>query len=465
MITFLEMRRAEVNYSAYFGSLSDLMQKAGAAVASQIKSMVPAGSKVLFLCGTGNNGGDGLTAAEMIRECCDVKVIIVSKDGNVKSQLAKNALSSYRGQQEKLENLASAIGWADLIVDAILGTGSKPGLREPVRSAVALVNASGKTVLSIDLPSGLGSGESIKPNLTVTFTDLKEGMSQENSGRIVIQDIGIPQSCFDHSGPGDFVYYQLPLSSSHKGMNGEVSVIAGWESYGAGVISSRAALSSGVDLVKVYIPADHIDRFASHSFEFMLREYSQGSLDEIARSSAVLIGPGLGAGEGREEMILGILEKYQGSVVLDADALKVLPYESISGKRAVITPHRKEFEIFTGMEPTEESAVSFASRCGCTVLLKGETDIITDGTTTIHSQGGNARMTMGGTGDMLAGLVAGFLAKGMPSIRAASFASYVNKAAGSLCYLEKGYWYSVQDMLERVPYVINDSMRQVSDGK
>ncbi len=461
MITFPEMRRAEINYSAFYGPLSDLMQRAGASVAAEIKSMVPSGSKVLFLCGTGNNGGDGLTAAEMVRDCCSVKVIIVSLDGRVKSDLAQKALSSYHGEMEKLENLPSAITWADLVVDAILGTGTKPGLREPVKSAINVVNSSGKAVLSIDLPSGLGSEEAIKPIRTVTFTDTKEGMTPNNSGMIVIRDIGIPASCFNHSGPGDFVYYPLPLSSSHKGMNGELSVIAGWESYGAGVISSKAALSTGIDLVKVYLPPTMIDRFASHSVEFMLREYDQKYIEQISKSSAILIGPGLGTGDDRSEMIHGILERYTGPIVLDADALKIMRPEVLKGKNAVITPHRKEFEIFTGLDPTEENAISSAQRYGFTVLLKGETDIITDGRMKIHSPGGNARMTMGGTGDMLAGLVAGFVAKGMPSVRAASFASYINKASADLCYVEKGYWYSVQDMLEKVPYVINSSLKLV----
>ena len=457
MLDFATIRRAEVNYAAFHGGLGVLMERAGRAVAEEIRKTVRKGSGILFLCGSGNNGGDGITAAGFLSGEYETTVIIASGDGKVKTELAANALEKYHGRMAPFEDAEREGAKADYIVDALLGTGSKRSLREPVLTAVRIMNESGKEILSVDIPTGLGTREAVKPSVTVTFTGRKKGMTPRNSGIIRIADVGIPDDCFSNSGPGDFIFYPIPEAASHKGMNGIVSVVAGWESFGAGVMTSLSALRTGVDLVKVYLPKDRIMAFYGYSPELMLNEFDRGSIDEINRSHCLLIGPGMGKEGFDREAAESTIRECRVPMVIDANTLKVIDRSLLKGKEVVVTPHHGEFEIFSGLKPTERNARSVARETGCVVLLKGSTDIITDGKTTLHGVGGNARMTMGGTGDMLAGLVAGFTARGMPLLNAASFSAYVNKSAGELAFVEKGYWYSAMDMMEKFPFVINDA--------
>ena len=457
MLDFATIRRAEVNYAAFHGGLDVLMEKAGSAVAEEIRKTVRKGSRILFLCGTGNNGGDGITAARLLSGEYETTVIIASGGGKVKTELAANAMEKYHGRIASFEDAEVEVAKTDYIVDALLGTGSKRSLREPVLSAVRMMNGSGKGILSVDVPTGLGTRERVKPSVTVTFTGRKKGMTQGNSGIIRIADIGIPEDCFSDAGPGDFIFYPIPEADSHKGMNGIVSVIAGWESFGAGVMTSLSALRTGVDLVKVYLPKDRMMAFYGYSPELMLNELDSGSIDEINRSHCLLIGPGMGKEGFDREAAENVIRKCGVPMVIDANTLKIIDRSMLKGKKVVVTPHHGEFEIFSGLSATERNARLVARETGCVVLLKGRTDIITDGKTTFHGVGGNARMTMGGTGDMLAGLVAGFVARGMPLLNAASFAAYVNKTAGELAFVEKGYWYSAMDMMEKFPFVINDA--------
>ncbi len=457
MLDFPSIRRAEINYLSLYGDLEVLLERAGKAVADEVGLAAKKGSKVLFLCGSGNNGADGLKAASFLKKEYDTCVIIVSSSGKVKTELAKGSLAGYDGRLEQLDKLDSEIRSADLIVDGILGTGSRISLQEPVLSAVRSINKSGKKIISIDIPTGLGSKEAVKPVTTVTFTDTKKGMNKANSGLIKVVDIGIPEDCFSRSGPGDFLYYPLPQETSHKGMNGTLAVIAGWQSFGAGVMASLSALKSGCDLVKVYLPKSSLSAFYGYSPELMLFEFDDSAVEDIRKADAVLVGPGMGKSQEQFNLMRKIIGSLSKPVVVDANTLKGMKPELLAGRNAVVTPHHGEFEIFTGYKADEKNAVKAAKAFKGVVLLKGNNDIITDGESVLTSKGGNARMTMGGTGDVLAGLVAGFIAKGMPNLYAASFASYVNKMAADLCFAEKGYWYSVTDILDRIPYVINDA--------
>jgi NAD(P)H-hydrate epimerase len=138
--------------------------------------------------------------------------------------------------------------------------------------------------------------------------------------------------------------------------------------------------------------------------------------------------------------------------LVDADGIKTLNRCKYTRKRPiVVTPHRKEFEILTGMEATEDNAYSYARKTGNVVLLKGKVDIITDGKRIIHSPGGNARMTMGGTGDLLAGIVAALLAKGIDELHASALGSFINKKVGENAFLRHSYWFGIMDMVNTIP--------------
>ncbi|WP_075057525.1 hypothetical protein [Thermogymnomonas acidicola] len=197
------------------------------------------------------------------------------------------------------------------------GVGAHGTPREPYASAIRKINTSGKAVVSIDVPSGLGSEIAVRPpHITVTFTDVKEGMTGENSGKIVVRDIGIPRDAVYRAGPGDMLFYPI-RSRSHKGMNGTLSVFGGWSYYGSAVIAARAALAAGCDLVKVYTTRENAPLIASHSFEYMVSSIGDSVPEEAFRSRCILLGPGLGRDFDRR-IVSQIIMRAQ-RIVLDAD--------------------------------------------------------------------------------------------------------------------------------------------------
>src|SRR2546421_8641784 len=195
MISPAEMRVLDRN-AQYFGvSILELMENAGKAVADAARSEFGApGKNVLVLCGTGNNGGDGLVAARHLAKEARVTVLLArSPDQFVTPEAATN-FERLRDVQilAGLDKSEEAIAAADLLIDALLGIGAEGGLREPFASLVRQVNGSGKPILSVDVPSGFGTGSMVRPPWTVALHDVKEGMTPDNGGRGRIGDIGIP---------------------------------------------------------------------------------------------------------------------------------------------------------------------------------------------------------------------------------------------------------------------------------
>ena len=458
MISFLDQKRMDINYQYRNGDLFLLMTNAGKAVAKVISDNFKPGSVILIVCGTGNNAGDGIMAAQFLQEKFSVSVYLIKGKSSMNTDIARKALRGFKGKVHEDDAIESMLESSDIIVDSILGTGTSGELREPYASVIKKINKSGKKVVSVDIPSGLGTGTMVHPDITVTFTDLKEGMNSSNSGMIEVMDIGIPDNAVNYSGPGDLLYLKPPGKDSHKGENGTVAIVGGWSFHGSAVISSMGSLAVGTDLVRVYTTRQNYGIISSYNPEIIVREVVPDKLplDEIRKHKSILIGPGMGISGEYEKSILSLIASYEGEIIIDADALKMLSSHknSIMGKKITVTPHKQEFLRFYDEDPTRENAEDLSRHYGFTTVLKGSTDIITDGVSTILTDGGNSRMTMGGTGDLLAGIISGLISRGMTRLRACSAGTFINKKAAEISFNSKSYFFSVKDMIDAIPKVM-----------
>src|SRR2546426_622017 len=397
MISPAEMRVLDRN-AQYFGvSILELMENAGKAVADAARSeFAAAGKSVLVLCGTGNNGGDGLVAARHLAKDARVTVLLArSPDQFATPEAAKN-FERLRDVQilAGLDKSEEAIAAAELLIDALLGIGVEGPLREPYAALIRQMNASGKPILSVDVPSGFGTDRPVRPTVTVTLHDVKEGMTAENSGRTRVADIGIPTKIATMIGPGEFTLYPVPRATSHKGQNGRVLVIAGGPYTGAPALVGYGALGVGADLIHVATPALAASVVASYSPMFIVHP--------------------------------------------------------LVGHRLLREDTRQIVDLASRAEIVREAAKAF----GATILLKGHVDIVTDGARVKFNYTGNPGMTVGGTGDVLCGVVAGLLSKGMSPFDAARLAAFTNGYAGDVAFKVKSYGLTSVDVAENLGRVL-----------
>lgn len=460
MIPFDEVGVLDRN-AQYLGvPTSQLMENAGKAVADAVmKRYNLAHKKVTVICGTGNNGGDGFVAARYLRVHAEVTVILLADEKGITSDIARLNLSKIKGKVKTLvmpANLGELINSSDVIIDAMLGVGISGKLREPYASVVKKLNASHRQIVSVDVPTGMGTDLAIRPSMTVTFHGLKEGMEKAKCGKVQVADIGIPKEAETFIGPGEYVYLPKPLPGSHKGDNGRLVVVGGGPYTGAPAFSALAAYRMGVDLVRILTPSSAAAIIAGYSPSFIVQALPGQGLnashveDVIAAlhdCDALVIGPGVGSVPDSLAAICDILSRCQKPVVIDADAIRAVGQNRkvLKGLKAVITPHAGEFELLTGeklpeeQEGKERAVRSWAKRLELTILLKGHGDIVSDGTHLKRNRTGNPGMTVGGTGDVLTGIVGGLLAKGVSPYNAARIAALTNGYAGDLAFADVGY--------------------------
>ncbi len=466
MLDFIEVAILDKNSEFRGVPPKQLMENAGKALAEEIYERYP-GKNIIFLCGTGNNGGDGYVAARYLGEWMDldeVKVFLIKGPEGIKSDLAKKNL-------DKLDcKIIREIDFNELedhvIVDALLGTGIKGKIREPYRSIIQDINESSNNIISVDLPSGLGADIQVKPELTVTFHDLKNSMSKANCGEIVVKDIGIPKEAENFTGPGELLLYPVPETGSHKGENGNLLIIGGGPYTGAPALAGLAAYRVGVDLVHFAVPNTIKDVVAGFSPSFivhplegskLVEDHVDKLLDLSEKCDAVILGPGIGDGDSTKKACREFIERVEKPLVIDADGLKSAAEnpESLS-KNTVITPHSGEIQMFDEGSESMELADKLAKKYDITVILKGETDYITNGVRSKENDFGGPAMTVGGTGDTLAGVVGGLLSKRMSSFDAARLGIFITCRAGELAFQDFSWGLMPEDISERIPDVFKD---------
>ena len=462
-----------------------LMECAGRQVVATIEERVEDldASRIAVLCGQGNNGGDGFVVARTLLQAGhDVAVFLVGRTADVSGDARINLEILGRlghtlveiGNEQEWELHASDVFACDLLVDAIVGTGLSRPLSGLFETVVRDINAATIPVVAIDLPSGLSGstpdviGPAIEADLTVTFAAPKLPHvlppAEALCGDVVTVEIGIPAEVVEAlDGPRlDVITRDMVLASfepreadTHKGDYGRVLVVAGSVGRtGAAYLAAVAALRSGAGLVTVATPASALPVVASMAPEFMTlplperdgRVDTEAALETILEASAdvIAIGPGLGTGEEIRALVFGLIERTGVPLVLDADAITVCAADpdrlrARDGLDVIITPHPGEMARLVGRSTDDvqkarlETAQAFATAHGVHVVLKGHRTLVVspDGRTAINRTG-NPGMATGGTGDVLTGVIAAWLAQLLDPETATRVGVYLHGKAGDL---------------------------------
>ena len=489
MITTDRMAAVDANAAALGVPRKQLMESSGNAVAREVRAVAEPGATVALVCGRGNNGGDGLVAARFLGEY-DASVRLLGRPETIRTGIAREnweALASAEIPAEAVVDsrdfdLAGLGGVdsdgdePDVIVDAMLGSGVSGALREPERTAAAAINASDATVIAVDVPSGIdadtgdptgGSGAvAVDADRVVTFHDEKPGLAALDAD-VAVADIGIPAAAERFTGPGDLLGLDRD-PDSHKGDNGEVLVVGGGPYTGAPTLSALAALRAGADLVRVACPESVASEVQGFSPNLIVRplpgdrvgsSHAERVASLAADGDVAVLGPGLGGGDGTEAFVREFLTAYAGRAVVDADALRVVP-EVDTDAELICTPHQGELVGMggeTARDPNERAELvsAFAAAIGHTLLVKGAVDVVADGDDVRLNRTGNPGMTVGGTGDVLAGTV-GALAAVTDSFRAAAVGAYVVGRAGDLAAEANGVGLVATDLPDRLPEAMRD---------
>ncbi len=461
--------------SAFYGvSEEELMENAGRALAKVILPKYE-GKKCMIFCGTGNNGGDGFVAARYLSQKCDTRIVLL---GKVNSALSIKNFRKVKGLGIPVYNFGEELvnkilEESEVVVDAMLGVGISGELREPYTKAVEMINDADAPIISVDMPTGFGGKVVVKPSLTVTFHDKKDGMNERNSGEILVKDIGIPKEAETYVGPGEMIYYPLPKKESHKGENGIVVTIGGGPYTGAPSLSALATLATGADLSFLLTPKNIWKIIASFSPDLIVRPFDGEFLSEkhipvikkfIKKADAIIIGPGIGEREESQKTCWELVKEgvfLEKKVVVDADAIVSLKEKDCKGN-VVITPHAGEFKELTGVmlpkniDERKRIVMKEAEKLSATILLKGVPDIITDGNAVKLNEIHNQAMTVGGTGDVLAGICGAVLSKGVEPYNAARIAVFLNGMAGNYAFEKKSYGMVASDLLKEIPEVLKN---------
>ena len=461
----------------------DLMEAAGRAVADAVSGRWSRRPTVV-LCGPGNNGGDGFVAARRLaKRGWPVTLALLGSTSRLQGDAAYHA-GLWDGPIHPLT--PKVVDNAELVIDALFGAGLSRGLEGDALATVLRVQEAGTPVAAVDMPSGVSgdTGEvigeaALRSTLTVTFFRKKPGHvlfpGRGLCGETVICDIGIPEgvledirpACFENGPELWLHHFSWRGPESHKYDFGHALVRGGGELTGAARLACRSALRVGAGLVSVACPDDAVPIYAAAFPSLMVRkvrdEKAFADLLGDRRINAVLVGPGNGVVESTRQAVLAVLEAGK-SAVLDADALSVFQpdpkvlFDALS-ERCILTPHAGEFaRLFSELEGDRLSVcIEAAEASQAIVLLKGaDTVIAAPGSRAVINSNAPPDLATAGTGDVLAGLVVGLLAQGLPPFEAASAAAWLHGRVAE----DLGPGLVAEDLPEALPPVLAALRRQ-----
>jgi NAD(P)H-hydrate epimerase len=448
LVTAEETRRAE---DAHDGSLEELMERAGTAVARVVLARFP--GRVAVVCGKGNNGGDGRVCARVIREA---------------------------GREVTVVEGLGDLGEPDVIVDALLGIGLKEAPREDAARMIERINASGKPVVAIDVPSGVDAstgevpGVAVRATVTVTFAAAKVGLAiapgRAHAGSVHVASIGLATHEHEHALVPATALAAIPRKSrgSTKYRAGSVLVVGGSRGMtGAPMLAALAAFRADAGYVGIATPESSVPVIESRVLEAvkwplpedsagrLLARSAEGVLEAADRADAVALGPGLGRTDGTKQLVRVLLERLELPVVVDADALWELePFARAAP--TVLTPHSGELARLLAATAEEVDAHRLhavrraTSIYGSVVLLKGADTLVGAPRAGLLVAGyGLPSLATAGTGDVLAGVIAAFLAKGLEPQLAAAAGAVAHGLASRLAEPQVGMVAS--DLLPALP--------------
>ncbi|MEW6751446.1 MAG: NAD(P)H-hydrate dehydratase [Candidatus Latescibacterota bacterium] len=473
---------------------AQLMESAGRRVVEVIAERWQGmdGLGVVVACGRGNNGGDGFVVGRhLLQAGAGVRLFLAADPGAVHGDAAlhREGFCAAGGRCEALATeddfgaFQAALAGADVVVDALLGTGTRGAARGPVARAIECLNAAGRPVVAVDVPSGLDAddgrvhGPCVRAAITVTFGLPKVGQlffpGRDYCGDLRLVDIGLAPRAVREAASAAYLLTEDAMAevipdrpgNAHKGSCGSVAVVAGSVGMtGAASLTAGTALAAGAGKVTLGVPASLNDILEVKLTEVMTRPLPEvrrhrclalrglGEALALAQAADVLaVGPGVGRHRETCELVRRLLERVGRPAVVDADALYALGgvTAQLAGRAAatVLTPHLGEFSRLTGL-PIEQvqdapldQAGRFAAAHGIILVLKGAPTVVAlaDGRRFVNPTG-NAGMATAGAGDVLTGLIAGLMAQGVAPEMAACLGVYLHGRAGDLARDEIGEW-------------------------
>jgi len=483
MLTAQDVAVLDANAEALGVPRKQLMESSGNAVARVVRDLVDPGAEVAIVAGRGNNGGDALVAARFLDDC-ETTVHLLGRASTIGTDIAREnwdaLVAADYDAREVTDSTDLDLGSPDLVVDAMLGTGVAGDLREPAATAAERMAASDATVLSVDVPSGVdpdgeaSAANAVTADYVVTFHETKQGL-EAVAAEVRVEPIGIPAAAETFVGPGDLLRLGRD-PTSHKGDHGEVLVVGGGPYTGAPALSAQAALRAGADLVRVACPSPVAREMQGYSENLIVRPFDgdhlgSGHVDAVgdlaAQHDTLVLGPGLGDADETLDAVRQLLSGFEGTAVVDADALQVVP-EVTTDATLLCTPHQGELRKMGGEtadDPAERAALvaEFAGDLGHTLLVKGAQDVISDGERTRRNRTGNPGMTVGGTGDVLAG-ACGALASALDAHDAACIAAFANGRAGDIAVEEQGYGLVATDLVDTLPRALRRPDEDIAGG-
>ncbi len=483
MITGERMAAVDENAAALGVPRKQLMESSGHAIAREIREVADPGARVAVVAGRGNNGGDAFVAARFLdglgsrsgsdrnavrsgREY-DVTTLLLGRAETIGTDIARENWEALQQAEydtrEVTDSSAFELPEADVIVDAMLGTGISGDLREPAATAARAINDADATVVAVDVPSGFDAdggdhaANGVDADRVVTFHDTKPGLDDLEAD-VTVADIGIPAAAERFVGPGD-----VDLARP-DGRDGRPYVIGGGPYTGAPALAAQAALRAGAELSFVAAPDTVAGEIQGYAEDLIVQPYesdrlSSDQVDDLLETAeryddVVVLGPGLGSADETLEAVRQFLTSYTGRAVVDADALAVVP-DIETEATLVCTPNRRELARMGGpdtdsLREAADEIEAFAAELGHVVLAKGVDDVATDGERTRVCRTGAPGMKVGGTGDLLAGIVAALLEHAEP-FDAAAAAAYVNGRAGERLADDGSMGFLASEMLAEIP--------------
>lgn len=434
----------------------ELMCRAGRAAFEALREAWPRARRIVVLCGAGNNAGDGYVVARLARERgLEAEVLWLRDPAGLAGDAATAARDWHAAGGRSRPFDAGALAGADVVVDALLGTGLDRPLEGSWAAAVEALATATAPVLALDLPSGLHAdtgavlGAAVRADLTVTFVGAKRGLltgeAPDHVGRLLYDDLDVPEAVLARVPPAALrvtaadVREVLPPRprTAHKGRFGHVLVVGGNNGMaGAARLAGEGALRAGAGLVSVAVRSGHAAAIAAGRPELMARdvEGAEALAAPLARATVLAAGPGLGQDAWARALLARVLEAPQPKV-LDADALNLLAAEPVRREDWVLTPHPGEAARLLGTDTATVQRDRFAAaralveRYGGVAVLKGAGTIVADARAVWVCDRGNPGLASGGTGDVLTGVIAGLLAQGLAPEEAARTGVWLHGAA------------------------------------
>jgi NAD(P)H-hydrate epimerase len=481
-----------------------LMEKAANAVVTEMLPVICRKDRILAVCGTGNNGGDGVAAARILKEQGYQVDIHIIGDEKRASEQTKHQLTIARNLNVRIDSNLKICEY-NVIIDAIFGIGLSKPVDGAFEQAIKSINSSeNNIVFSVDVPSGIHADDgkvmniAVKADYTITFGLNKIGLilypGCDYAGKVTVAEIGFPQKAIEYVKPATFIYEESDLSKlpyrkndSNKGTFGKVLIIAGSKNMsGACYLSAKAAYRTGAGLVKILTVEDNRSILQTLLPEAILATYDPSSLKnklevdrilkELNWATSIVLGPGIGISGASDHLLDIVLSHTEAPIVIDADALTMLAgktryvtkemekevYCDIDlPANVIITPHLKEMARMLDCEVSnvKENLLTVATNVvkgkRFVLALKDTRTMVSDGVHCFINNVGNNGMATGGSGDVLTGIIAAMIAQGMDRFEATALSVYVHGLAGDKALQSKSiYSLMASDIIEALPLVL-----------